>query len=387
MKLALALLAALALQNPPAAPAPSAPDRLAALPKRAKIAGLGGLQTTSRITFAAEGARPHALEATFAFPDRARWTLAPEGARAGERSIVFRCGGAFFELAPQQATARLVSEAGPDDPQWRASLASVEVRRALFLWPDGFAWEGDATRKSAKLAGGESLVAELGSDGLPTALYVGGERTGRERFDALSWREQRGRRVPAAFDFSVDGARIWREEVVALDLQAQALDSFFLPAELRPGAAAPSDGARIVQVDVPRAHELRVPLPAGTAWSAVKDLWQAAFAPYARPAGDGWRLEGGSLVEVDALGAPVAILLRFKPGLGAAPEGVVSVREHGALALSLPSAPSSLADSLATLRGALPPNARVARTFARFPAAPALDAAPFQLFLALEPAP
>ncbi len=387
MNLALALLAALALQNPPAAPAPAAPDRLAVLPARTKIAGLGGLQTSSRITFAAEGARPHALEATFAFPDRARWTLAPEGARAGDRRIIFRCGSAFFELAPQQATARLVSEAGPDDSQWRASLASVEVRRALFLWPDGFAWEGDATRKSAKLAGGESLVAELGSDGLPTALYVGGERAGCERFDALSWREQRGRRVPAAFDFSVDGARIWREDVVALDLQVQVLDSFFLPAELRPGAAAPSSGPRIVPVDVPRAHELRVPLPADTAWSAVKDHWQAAFAPYARPVGDGWRLEGGSLVEIDAGGAPVAILLRFKPGLSAAPEGVTSVREHGALALSLPSAPTSLTESLASLRGALPPKARAERTFARFSAAPALDAAPFQLFLALEPAP
>ncbi len=387
MNLALALLAALALQNPPAAPAPAAPDRLAVLPARTKIAGLGGLQTSSRITFAAEGARPHALEATFAFPDRARWTLAPEGARAGDRRIIFRCGSAFFELAPQQATARIVSEAGPDDSQWRASLASVEVRRALFLWPDGFAWEGDATRKSAKLAGGESLVAELGSDGLPTALYVGGERAGCERFDALSWREQRGRRVPAAFDFSVDGARIWREDVVSLDLQVQVLDSFFLPAELRPGAAAPSSGPRIVPVDVPRAHELRVPLPADTAWSAVKDHWQAAFAPYARPVGDGWRLEGGSLVEIDAGGAPVAILLRFKPGLSAAPEGVTSVREHGALALSLPSAPTSLTESLASLRGALPPKARAERTFARFSAAPALDAAPFQLFLALEPAP
>ncbi|MBM3988454.1 MAG: hypothetical protein FJ294_10930 [Planctomycetes bacterium] len=387
MKLALALLATLALHAAQAPVTAPAKDRLSALPARANVAGMGGLQTSSRITFAAEGARLHSLEATFAFPDRARWTLAPEGARAGDRSIVFRCGQAFFELAPQQATARLVSESGPEDAQWRASLAAVEVRRALFLWPDGFAWEGDAARKSVKLPGGESLVAELGADGLPTALYVGGERAGRERFDALAWREQRGRKIPASFDFSVDGARIWREEVVTFETRAQVLDSFFLPAELRPDAAPVASGPRIVSVDVPRSHELRVELPDGTEWSAVKERWQAALAPYARPAGDGWRLEGGALVELDERGAPRAILLRFKPGLGSAPEGVLSVREHGALALSLPSAPSSLAESLATLRGALPPNARVARTFARFPTAPALDAVPFQLFLALEPAP
>ncbi|MFM7296380.1 MAG: hypothetical protein ACKO4Q_04060 [Planctomycetota bacterium] len=387
MKLALALLASLALHAAQAPATAPAKDRLSALPARASVAGMSGLQTSSRITFAAEGARLHSLEATFAFPDRARWTLAPEGARAGDRSIVFRCGQAFFERAPQQATARLVSEAGPEDAQWRASLAGVEVRRALFLWPDGFAWEGDAARKSAKLPGGESLVSAPGADGLPTALYVGGERAGRERFDALAWRELRGRKFPASFDFSVDGARIWREDVVTFETRAQVLDSFFLPAELRPDAAAVASGPRIASVDVPRSHELRVELPDGTEWSAVKERWQAAFAPYARPAGDGWRLEGGSLVELDERGAPRAILLRFKPGLGAAPGGVVSVREHGALALSLPSAPSSLAESLATLRGALPPNARVARTFARFPAAPALDAAPFQLFLALEPAP
>ncbi|MBM3989724.1 MAG: hypothetical protein FJ298_01820 [Planctomycetes bacterium] len=387
MKLALAVFATLALQAPQTPATAPTQDRLAALPARANIAGLSGLQTSSRITFAAQGARLHSLEATFAFPDRARWTLAPEGARAGDRSIVFRCGPAFFELAPQQSTARLVSESGPKDAQWRASLAAVEVRRALFLWPDGFAWEGDAARKSVKLPGGESLVAELGSDGLPTALYVGGERALRERFDALAWREHRGRKVPASFDFSVDGTRIWREDVVTFETRAQVLDSFFLPAELRRDAVALAGGPRIASVDVPRSHELRVELEDGTEWSAVKERWQAALAPYARAKGDGWRLEGGALVEVDERGAPRALLLRFKPGVDTAPEGVASVREHGALALSIPSAPSSLVESLATLRGALPPNSRVARSFARFPNAPALDAVPFQLYLALEPAP
>ncbi len=390
MKLALGLLALLGLQNAPTPPQGSivpSSDRLSALPPRAKVAGLAGLQTTSRVRFAEEGARPHVLEATFVFPDRARWTLAPEGAKPGERHIVYRCGEAFFELQAQSASARLVSDAGKDDPQWRASFAAVEARRALFLWPEGFEWQGDGNLRSAKLRSGEALSVELGADGLPRSLEVTAERPGRERFDELAWREERGRRIPASLAFRVDGALVWREDVASFETRVQALDSFFLPAELRPGAAAADTGPRPTHVDVPRTHWLRVALPAETSWGQVKELWQQAFTPYARPAPDGWRLEGGSCVELDEQGAPRAILLRFKPGVGEPPSGVTSAREHGALALALPRAPTTLSESLAQLRAALPEGARTGVAFARFPAAPALDNGPFQLFLPIESEP
>jgi hypothetical protein len=384
MKLASLLLALLAWQT---VPTPAPVDRLAALPPRAKVAGLAGLQTTSQVRFAEEGARPHVLEATFLFPDRARWTLAPEGAKPGERHIVYRCGEAFFELSAESASARLVSDVGKEDPQWRASFAAVEARRALFLWPEGFEWQRDGERQIARLRSGEALTVELGPDGLPRSLEVTAERTGRERFDELVWSESRGRRTPASFTFRVDGELVWHEVVASCETRVQALDSFFLPAELRPGAAAAEAGPRPTHIDIPRTHSLRVELPAATGWDKVRELWQQAFTPYARPAPEGWRLEGGSCVEVDEQGAPRAIVLRFKPGVGGPPSGVTTAREHGALALALAPASGALSESLARLRAALPHGARPGVAFARFPAAPTPDSGPFQLFLPIESEP
>lgn len=370
-------------ESPSTSPTPE--QRLAALPPRAKIAGLAGLQSRSLVTFADPAARRHSLEATFVFPERARWTLAPLDGRPGERHIVYRCGSAFFELAAQASAARLISDRGAEDPQWRASLASVELRRALFLWPDGFEWQGEATRRTVALAGGERIEAELGPDGRPIALALQGDRARRESYRSVTWREQRGRLVPAAFELAIDGELVWREEVTELETAVRVLDTYFLPPELRPGAPAAGE-RRVVHVDVPLGHVLRVPLAEGTEWSAVADRWRAALAPYSRPEQGGWRLEGGACVEVGAGGEPRAILLRFKPGLGAAPAGVEPVREHGALAASLsprPEAPAALEVELAALRSAVPAGAAPGTAFARFSGPPALDSGPVQLFLPL----
>lgn len=392
--LALLLALALAPQGPEipgkaplaVAQAPSGAERLAALPARARIAGLQGLQSISTITFADPQARAHTLDATFVFPERARWTIAPAGGRAGERHVVYRCGQAFFELPAQAQTARLVSDAGDSDAQWRASLASVEARRALFLWPDGFEWKGDLARREAVLDGGERLVAELGPDGRPTSLSVVADRTQLEQYRAIRWRERAGRFWPDTFELALDGALLWTESVATLETAVRVLDQFFLPAELRP-ATLDAGPRRATPVDVPLSHVLRVPLPKETAWSEVEALWRAAFEPFARPADGGWRLEGGSCIELGPKAEPAAILLRFKPGTGPAPKDVATLREHGALAVGIPPSPSTPIDlgvELANLIRSAPPNSKPAAAFARFSGAPTLTGTGLQLYLPLE---
>lgn len=388
LALALPPQGAISSEKPPlsAAQAPSGAERLAALPPRARIAGLQGFQSISTITFADPGARTHTLDATFVFPERARWTIAPAGGRAGERHVVYRCGQAFFELPAQANAARLVSEAGAGDPQWRSSLASVEARRALFLWPDGFEWRGEGTRREATLAGGEKLVAQLGPDGRPTSLSVEAERPQLEQYRAIRWRERAGRLWPDTFELALDGTLLWTETVATLETAVRVLDQFFLPAELRP-ATADVGARRATPVDVPLSHVLRVPLPKDTAWSEVEALWRAAFEPFAKPVEGGWRLEGGSCVELGAKAEPVAILLRFKPGTGSAPKDVATLREHGALAVGIPpspTAPIDLAGELSNLLRSAPPNSKPAAAFVRFSGAPGLVGTGLQLYLPLE---
>lgn len=366
--------------------APAGAERLAALPPRARIAGLQGFQSISTITFADPKARAHTLDATFVFPSRARWTIAPAGGRAGERHVVYRCGPAFFELPAQANAARLVSDSGAGDAQWRSSLASVEARRALFLWPDGFEWRGEGARREATLDGGEKLVAELGPDGRPTSLSVVAERTQLEQYRAIRWRERAGRFWPDTFELALDGTLLWSESVATLETAVRVLDQFFLPAELRP-ATADAGPRRATPVDVPLSHVLRVPLPKDTAWTEVEALWRAAFEPFAKPAEGGWRLEGGSCVELGPKAEPAAILLRFKPGTGPAPKDVATLAEHGALAVGIPPSPATpidLAGELANLVRSAPANARPGAAFARFSGAPSLSGAGLQLYLPLE---
>ena len=371
-----------------AQPSPSGAERLAALPPRTRVAGLAGFQSISTVTFADPKARPHTLDATFLFPGRARWTIAPAGGRAGERHVVYRCGQAFFDLPAQSNAARLVSDSGAGDPQWRASLATVEARRALFLWPDGFEWKGDGARREATLESGERLVAELGPDGRPTSLAIDGERPQREQYRAIRWRERAGRFWPDSFELALDGQLLWTETVATLESAVRVLDQFFLPAELRP-AAADAGPRRATSVDVPLSYVLRVPLPKDTGWPEVEAKWRAAFEPYARPAEGSWRLEGGSCIELGPKGEPTAILLRFKPGTGPAPEDVATVREHGALAVGIPPAPGTpidLASELANLARSAPPNAKPGAAFARFSGAPSPAGTGLQLYLPLEAA-
>lgn len=368
------------------AQAPSGAERLAALAPRARIASLQGFQSISTITFADPQARAHTLDATFVFPERARWTIAPAGGRAGERHVVYRCGPAFFELPALAQAARLVSDSGASDAQWRASLASVEARRALFLWPDGFEWRGEGPRCEALLEGGEKLVAELGADGRPTSLSVVAERTQLEQYRAIRWREHAGRFWPDTFELALDGTLLWTESVATLETAVRVLDQFFLPAELRP-AAADAGSRRATPVDVPLSHVLRVPLPKDTAWTEVEALWRAAFEPFARPTDGGWRLEGGSCIELGPKAEPAAVLLRFKPGTGPAPKDVATLREHGALAVGIPPSPATpidLASELANLVRSAPPNAKPAAAFVRFSGAPSLSGAGLQLYLPLE---
>ncbi|MCC7014731.1 MAG: hypothetical protein IT454_19370 [Planctomycetes bacterium] len=365
-----------------ASPTPAG-DRTTLLPPRAPIAGLAGFQSSSSIEFAAEPTKPHALEATYVFPERARWQLAPRDAAPGERHVVFRCAGAFFELAAGESASRLVSDAGPTDENWRRSLAGVELRRALFLWPDGFAWTGQGATRSAPLDSGEELEVELDADGRPSAIFVRGARDVRETYREIRWREQRERWWPSTMELVVERQLVWRERVESLETQVRVLDLYFLPADRR-AAAAQSTASAVAHADVPACYWRREVLPDGTDWDAVTTRWRDAIRPYAQPAADAWKLAGGACVELDDSGAPRALLLCFSEGRGTPPEGLLKVREHTALTSALQRPSNGLGACRKQLAAAIPATASAGVAYARFVGEPSL-AGPVQVVLPFQP--
>jgi hypothetical protein len=228
----------------PNAPAARQPSRALAdsgpeAPQRHKIGNLQGLGHRSRIVFASYPDRPHELELSFAFPERARSLLRPEGARLAQRALNYRFGDQLWSIAPgkkesQQLTGVHAAEA----------VMEFELRRALFLWPLGFDWTAAGkNRLRAEVDGFGHLEAVL--DGDPPHLPIqmeafDAEDQERESFRAVSWIEEDERARPAGFDMYLRGGFVWEEEVIEVDTETRYLDAWFLPADKRmqPGGDA-----------------------------------------------------------------------------------------------------------------------------------------------------
>jgi hypothetical protein len=370
MKLALLALLVLAQDGAaPQKPAPSAPiDPLAQLAPRAKIAGLDGFQSSSTVVFDSDPTLPHLLEATYVFPGRARWSFAPHDAQPGERQLVYRCGRALYELAPMQTASNEI-DAEKNAELYAQNCWALELRRALFLWPDGFAWSAapEVGDKLAETDCGVKLRARVGGDGRPTALFVDGFEGVRETFREITWREQNGRWWPAALELHLEGQRIWKERVEALNTNVNVLDLYFVPADRR----VKSPATRLQHVDMSACSRVRIALAEGADWNAAASAWTEAVQRWSKPDSPYWPIAPGSWVELDANGKPRAVLVAFTPTAERkAPEGIVEFAEQNALRLGLSGAEVDFAAALTTLRGALPQGANAGTPFARFPGTP-----------------
>src|SRR5262245_21044490 len=120
MKIAALLALACALQGD--AKAPPATDPLATLSPLRPIAGLAGFQSSSALTYASDASKPHSLEATYVFPDRARWYVAPLSG-GSQRQVIYRCADQYFSLeAGRGESVRIDRVANAED--WRSSCGA-----------------------------------------------------------------------------------------------------------------------------------------------------------------------------------------------------------------------------------------------------------------------
>ncbi len=286
------------------------------LPPRRAVAGIAGFQSSSRIIFEREPDRPHTLAATFLFPQRARLCLSLEQDKRLERVILYRAGARGFSIDQSVATSKeIVGE------ELKRLFLQTELRRALFLWPDGFAWSGEGRVRSADLGAQGRFVLQLGPDGRPLSMAsfdAAGNRA--ELLDAIAWKQKGARFFPSHFTLNVGGESIWSEEVLEFETALDYVDSFFLPPDRRAedvfAGTAPAAPA-IEAIDLPAMWELRVALTnenaaslagARTAAQAARTNWhERAVAVLDQ-----------TILELDRQGLVTAFLL-YSPDNGTAP--------------------------------------------------------------------
>lgn len=342
---------------------PRADDPLASAADRAPIAGMRFVASRSELTFAGHESRPHRLEATYLFPDRARWSLRAigEDQERAARRMRFRVGDRVFALEPGKD--RSVELAEKDAHQ---ALLQLELRRAALLWPDGFAWTGDGDRRQVALEGVGTLVASFDpqADGdanrRPIAFaskYADGSPC--ERYAAVRWSADA--RWPLGWELWLGDRKVWTEQLAPPAHRGDLLDVFFVPPDRRVAEAAETGALRVDHSDLPRRAVRRRALAQPSAdvaasWAAVAALageWRTALEAAGRAD------EVAEALELDDEGRVVAVLARIDEP-DALPEELAgtALADGPALVQDLPPGVAADALRLRALRARLPLGAR-----------------------------
>lgn len=350
---------------------PSKPVGLPALPPRRAIAGIQTLATTSTVTFDAAPEKTHELVATFAFPGRARLQLTLQDNATMQRKLRYVYGELAFALEPGSKASVELQAADRDE-----ALAEVELRRAAFLWPDGFEWKAKDALREASAGKLGTLRARLedaqrspGAPAAPAAIELVDEHgAARIALRAIRWLEKDGRTWPASFEIWRGDKRVATEMVDARDTTRSYLDSFFLPADRR-DASTEHDA----MIGVVRSQELpsfcarRVVLEAGSTWTTARAQieklrveWSATLAR------SSLALEPNWTVELDAEARPVALLVRTTAVPATPPEGFETTAVRQARVVFVRGLEEATAERLAALRRAAPPQAQAQAAYVRF---------------------
>jgi hypothetical protein len=354
---------------------------------RAGIGGIGGFTATCQVTFRAAPDEPEDFEATYVFPDRARWSLSLPGAAGGPRQIWSRLGRRAWTRDPGAPRAREL--AGEDRD---TAILQMELRRAAYLWPDGLEWgaaEG-GTRRAPVLrcaAAGEArvgeLVAALDAAGKPLRIEARGtDGASQEALSIHAWTEVQGRAWPQRLTLQQGDDAVWEEELVRVETRVGFGDLFFLPPEERPAGGGSALGEkRVLSMDLNgftfRACELE-----GDSWDAWTACAEARAAEeQERLAPLGLALDPVPTFELGPDGKPTRIWLRLALRQARPPEGWNNTPDRPGLALLVEDPTRLDRELLAVLERAAPEDARGGKPYAR------RVGARLQVYLPLEAAP
>ncbi len=230
---------------------------------QAPVSGMSSLVARSHLEFPGLPDQPHVLDATYAFPERARWRIAPRPkptapgkrqsaeVRRQDRRMRFRWGDGVWAVEPGETGSRRFE--GEDR---RLALLRIEMRRVALMWPAELEWKGEGAERVALLPGVGQYVAWLDPEhGRPVRLESrDADGTPRERFEAITWRAEGERHWPQAWELWSGENLIWKEQIGSVRTARKLQDPFFLPGDQRQGRVTNVKALNRLQVD-----EVQVP--------------------------------------------------------------------------------------------------------------------------------
>ncbi|MSR62773.1 MAG: hypothetical protein EXS08_10060 [Planctomycetes bacterium] len=349
---------------------------------RAAIAGLAGFQSVSTIDY---GTVRNRFTATYVFPDRTRWHFDNPAGKVRQHQFYYRHGEQLFAME-NSASHRLADE------QSDSLLRQMELRRAVMLWPDGFAWEAREPGTQTAVAHADSccrerplgtLVAHL-ANGRPSRVEVRDEQgQTRETLTVREWQEVNGRSWPRVLVVAGEGVG-FTETVESLETQIHYLDLFFLPPDQRAIPKGATSSSQVLSNDLVAVSYVPRDLPAGATWDeAVATTRGWILAANEAGKGNGQTFDPVPTIEVGPEGKPVRAWLRLKEPSPTPAEGLTNRNERPGLILALPALAEVGSAALAQLRAAVPPRSKAGVPYLRFHNRPVL---PVELVLPLEPA-
>lgn len=333
-----------------------------------RIAGLEGFHALSTLVFVAAPDRPHRLDATYVFPERARLWLGVGSETATSRQIHYRFGSHAYEVRDKVGTSTEIQASERD-----AVLRYIELRRAWMMWPDGFEWQRSGTERTASLGSVGVLRAHCSTDGDSRPVQMeslDADGKVQDELKALTWRPESGGRVwPASAEMWHAGELAWRERIDSVDAQGRFVDSYFLPADRRPGATDEHRQDNAIQCrDLPPTCGRRFELPNGASWDAARAedaRLRHEWTPRLRELG--LDIDGRATVEVSAEGEPRAVFLRLATVPVDPPAGFAIVPARQGLTAILGSLQDVTRTQIARLVAAIPPGRRTEPPYVRFP--------------------
>jgi len=345
------------------APGVRAQEPAGPVPPRRAIAGLRGVQVRSTLSFDGVG-EEQTWVTTFVFPERARIAMHVRGGLESRRRIHYRYGSDAWSLPPATKTSLELEGEARDD-----LLRDLELRRAAFLWPDGFDWRASSKgERRASLGSLGELAAELDAEGRPARLWaVGPEGQTKSRFAIEAWREAFDRRWPERWSVVVDGRTVAHETVERIDVSVHLVEAFFRPPDRRASSNdLPED---VAHTDLPSAVERVVPLT-----DDERRSWSAALAAWRRHRADAeGELVSTPIFELDANAHPRAVVLRLAECPEPLPSGWRERPERPGMSRIGLTPRTVDASMVRTLAAGRPSDTRVETTYLRLSRA-ALDA-------------
>jgi len=333
--------------------------------------------------FPSQADRPHRLRSTFVFPDRARWQLTVADEMHGEREVRYRYGDRCYVL---RAGSRRSEECESEERD--EILLAMELRRALVLYPDGFAWKDAGSERRADLGTIGALMARPASAADPNPAEMRAvTRTGKlvETYRAVVWRERNGRTWPSALELWRSDELVWRETIESIDVEGKVIDAFFLPSDRRPatGSPMPIDAAR--EQALPGYCGLRVDIPRGSTWTETAEGYVRLREEWnARLRDRGLAVDRHATVELGANGEPLTWIVRLDRIPDDVPSGFTTVVPRRGVVCAVHDPASITADRIRILAGDLPKGSRAGTAYARFESK-AADLGPIVLVLPYAP--